>query len=381
MRYWWRRALNILTIWLYYIRIPFLPKRFKALSRFNLPRRIGGRFRKYSIHYCIDCKRHWPFSGCGKLVSRDHGYKRIKHSLHITRSFGWRGKPPSKYLKAIPVYKYNGPPTPDEFGLDEFIEETGDQGPEGSCGGWGDRDTAAIDTKLRGIYPKGGWSWRCAYNGGRAVEGRLQEEGVFLKDVAAYRVQRGLCTFNVWPSKAWEEDSGSGKSWYADPSVVVHPDDLAKGKVKGFQLITTMEDFYGAIYTRHAVYAGLDWDDVWMNVVGLNMPKASGNSSGGHSIAFFRYSRKTGRSRLQNSWTKFWGKLGLGDMLNSDLEARMRSGEFIVYIYNTEPDPGPEPDPDDWLDKLQKLFEAFMKALTDLFGSMPKKTKKRKARR
>jgi hypothetical protein len=53
----------------------------------------------------------------------------------------------------------------------------------------------------------------------------------------------------------------------------------------------------------------------------------------------------------------------------------MRSGEFIVYIYNTEPDPGPEPDPDpdDWLDKLQKLFEAFMKALTDLFGSMPKR--------
>jgi len=370
MRYWWRRALNVATSWLRLI--PVL-------------KRIDKKTRKYSIHYCIDCKRHWPFSGCGKLVSRDHGHKRIKHSHHTTRSFGWRGKPPSKYLKAIPVYKYNGPPTPDEFGLDEFIEETGDQGPEGSCGGWGDRDTAAIDTKVRkGKYPKGGWSWRCAYNGGRAIEGRLREEGVYLKDVAAYRVQRGLCTFNVWPSKPWEEDSGSGKSWYADPSIVVHPDDLEKGRVKGFQLITTMADLQGAIYTRHAVYIGIDWDDVWMNVVGLNMPKASGNSSGGHSVTVFRYSRITGRARLQNSWTKFWGKLGLGDMLLTDLEARMRSGEFIVYIYDTEPDPDgpePDPDPDDWLDKLQKLFEAFIKALTDLFGSMPKKTKKRKARR
>jgi hypothetical protein len=69
-------------------------------------------------------------------------------------------------------------------------------------------------------------------------------------------------------------------------------------------------------------------------------------------------------------------------MLISDLRKVFSSGEFLVITFNTQPNPQPDPDPepDDWMEKLKKLLADFLKALTDLFGSMPKKTKKRKVK-
>jgi hypothetical protein len=310
----------------------------------------------------------------GKLASFDHAHKRVEHRDHKIQKLGKLRGRPKNYRTMFPVWQRPaGLVVPDEFDLSPYCEETGDQGNEGSCTGWGWRGSYAVGTKLRkGKYPNKGWSARCAYNGARKLENRLQDEGAYCTDVAKFANMYGHCTEPVWPYKAWENGS---RHWDDDPTIVVHPDDLKKGQTVGWRTISSVDDIFAAVASYEDVYIGIDWYENWMTVIGSNMPAATGSPVGGHSIHILAYNKKTGRVRIQNSWGGLWGSGGFADMLISDLRKVFSSGEFLVITFNTQPDPQPEPDPDpdDWMEKLKKLLADFLKALTDLLGTMPKK--------
>jgi hypothetical protein len=347
MRYWWRRFLNGAT--------------------------AGQLFKIYSMTYCIDCQKHFPFKGIGKLVSRDHNIKRLKHREHTVRPLGKLRGRPKNYFMMFPVWK--PPPdlqVPDEFSLQDWCEETGDQGSEPSCAGFGWKGCYAVGTKLRkGKYPNKGWSPRCGYNGGKKMDGNLQQDGTYCSSVAKFAQICGHCREVDWPYIPWE--NGPNRHWDDDPTIVVHPDALKIGQTAGWAIVGSVNDIFAAIASYNDVYIGIDWYENWMNVIGYNMPKASGPPVGGHSVHILAYSKKTGRVRIQGSWTKLYGVGGFSDMLISDLEMVFNNGEFLLISFTTPPDPQPQPEPDDWLEKLRKMLEDFLKALTDLFGSMPKK--------
>jgi len=346
MGYWLKRILNILTVWTCCLPWPL--------------KLVGKRYRRYSDHYCLDCVRHFPFRGKGKLVSFTH-QQRAKHSRHTIRSFGWRG--PNKHFKLDPskIYRYTGPPLPESFSLEKYLEDTGDQVNEGSCTGWGFRDTYAIGTKLRKRHPKSGWSWRCAYNLGRVtIEKRPYEEGAYVKDVMQGCKQYGECTYPVWPSKAWED---ANRHWYDDPTVVVHPDDLAFGRIQDFKIIITVEDLLGAIYEYNGADGGIWWYENWMTIIGRRMPKAKGDPVGGHSVAFFAFNTKEGTISLHNSWGPLWADRGKADVLIEDIRSQMSDGEFYIIIFPDPPQPEPEPQPTPIDEFLKWLKEEFQKII------------------
>jgi hypothetical protein len=351
MRYWWRRILNIAT--------------------------AGQLFRIFSMTYCIDCQKHFPFKGVGKLVSRDHNIKRLKHQSHTVRPLGKLMGKPKQYMKLAKVFQ---PPagfqTPDSFGMEEYCESPpGSQEGEGSCGGWGKRGCLAVGTKLRkGKYPTSGWSSRVPYNLGRKIEGRLHEEGVFCTDVAEGVVRYGNCREVDWPYVGWEENSQTGRYWYSDPTVVVHPDAFIK-VARSYAIIISVENLFAAVALYKDVYIGINWYENWMQVIGRKMPALKGSPIGGHSVHIPAFDKKKGIVTIQNLGWIGWGTLdkALAGMLISDLQKVFASGEFLIIEYDTPPDPQPQPEPDDWLEKLRKILEDFAKTIADFLDSLPKK--------
>jgi len=257
-------------------------------------------------------------------------------------SFGWIKDPEDRrdllfrrIFKAVAI--------PDEVDLSKNAGDVGDQGPEGSCVGWGHKALKDWHEKTQGDFPKGGLSARCIYNGARALENRLGEEGAYLRDALKFLQTFGTCTNTRWPYKAGVDSD-------KDPRIVIHVDDMKNWKITLYTRIDRFDGIPQALAAGRPVVAGINWPSNWISITVIeDLPRSNGDYVGGHCIPFFKYNNLTQRLGFMNSWGKLWAKWGWATCSYDDIEMQMNSCDFWwttdLVVPNPEPPVPPTPQP------------------------------------
>ncbi|MBS7622855.1 C1 family peptidase [Candidatus Bathyarchaeota archaeon] len=332
MRYWPRRILNLAS--------------------------VGLLLKRYSIFYCLDCR---------KLVSRTHT-RRVKFRNHRTVAFGWRkDRPDPRDLLWRRLFKAPAFLT-EKVDLRKHAGSIRDQGNEGSCVGQSGAALKDWHEKYQRGYPDGGLSARCVYNGARALEGRLNDEGAYLRDALKFLLHYGTATEKRWPYKAWVDSD-------KDPRIVVHQQDMDPWKIDSYVRLQTVDEVLQALAAGKPVYGGVLWYSNWIHVtVQGNLPPANGEVVGGHAILFLGYDLKTGRLLFQNSWGKLYGDGGYGRMLIKDLKVMQKECDFWTVTDRQGPGPGPRPEPEPKPDvnRIIELVRAMIKQLQKILDDLLK---------
>jgi hypothetical protein len=334
LNYWRRRIINIVT--------------------------LGVAYKRYSNNFCIEC---------GRLVSREHIEKR-KFRDHKIVSFGWM-KDPDDPRDLLWRRIFKAPPKiPEKTDLTHYAGNIRDQGNEGSCVGQAGAALKDWHEKHQRGYPEGGLSSRCIYNLARALEGRLNDEGAYLRDALKGLQQYGTCRERQWPYKAGVD---TGK----DPRTHITIQEMQPWQIESYVRITNVEEIMQALASGRPVYAGIPWYRNWI-VPGLDgkLPMPEGQPVGGHAILFLGYNQPEGWILLQNSWGRVWGKGGYGKIPIKALNQIEGECDFWTIIDKQGPGPGPGPEPEpaepEWkkiIKKILRLLEQLQKTVEDLKNS------------
>ncbi|MGC8850236.1 MAG: C1 family peptidase [Candidatus Bathyarchaeia archaeon] len=265
--------------------------------------------------------------------------------MHRVYGFGWLKDPEDpRDLRWSRLFRV--PKTlPEKVDLRLADSPILNQGNEGSCVGFAG---AALKNWLeiaQKDYPGGedGLSPRCIYNLARALEGRLREEGAYLRDALKGLQGFGTCTEAFWPYRPWVDSD-------VDPRRRVPAEKAAPWRISSYVRLESVDEVLQALASSHPVYAGVPWCSNWINVGSSGkLPRGNMRIVGGHAILLLGYDLKEGRILLQNSWGKYWGARGYAWMYISDLKTLQGGCDFwtVVDLEPPEPpSPGPEPGPD-----------------------------------
>ncbi|MBS7646162.1 C1 family peptidase [Candidatus Bathyarchaeota archaeon] len=306
MGYWTKRLLNLLT--------------------------LGLRFKPWSIYFCLEC---------GKWVSRTHTHRR-KFKKHRVYAFGWK-KDPRDPRDLVWSRLFRTPRSlPERVDLRFKESPILDQGNEGACVGFAGAALKNWYEIAQKDYPakEQGLSPRCIYNLARALEGRLNEEGAYLRDALKGLQTFGTCTEAYWPYRPWV-DSG------VDPRWKIPVEKAEPWRIRSYVRLETVDEVLQALASGLPVYAGVPWCSNWMSTdASGKLPRGDMRIVGGHAILFLGYDLKEGRLLLQNSWGKGWGARGCAWMIIDDLKKLHGSSDFWTVVDLEPPSPpGPEPEP------------------------------------
>ncbi|MEM3430548.1 MAG: C1 family peptidase [Candidatus Bathyarchaeia archaeon] len=331
MGYWWRRTINILT--------------------------FGIAYRRYSNCFCIKC---------GKLVSRKHS-ENMNRRDHRIVAFGWMKDPEDpRDLLWRRIFK-PPPKIPEKTDLTHHAGKIRDQGNEGSCVGQAGAALKDWYEKYQRGYPEGGLSSRCIYNLARALEGRLKDEGAYLRDALKGLQHYGTCGEKRWPYRP-------GVDTDKDPRTHIAAQEMQPWQIESYVRINTVEEILQALAAGRPVYAGVPWYRNWITP-GLDgkLPMPEGPPVGGHAILFLGYNRTEDWLLFQNSWGRLWGKAGYGKIPIKALHQIEGECDFWTVIDKQGPGPGPGPEPEpiepEWrkiIKKILKLLEQLQKTVENL---------------
>lgn len=324
MGYWLKRLLNILT--------------------------LGLKFKPWSIYYCLECR---------KWVSRTH-QRRGKFKYHRVYAFGWLKDPEdSRDLLWSRLFRVSKA-LPERVDLRLRGSPILDQGNEGACVGFAGAALKNWYELTQKDYPKEGkgLSPRCIYNLARALEGRLDEEGAYLRDALKGLKSFGTCTEAYWPYRPWVDSE-------VDPRERVPEEKAEPWRIKSYVRVMTVDEALQALASGLPVYAGVPWCSNWIAVgPSGKLPQGNMRIVGGHAILFLGYDLKEGRLLFQNSWGRYWGAGGYGWMLIEDLRLLQSYSDFwtIVDLEPSPHPPKPEPKICRILSRMEEEIQRFKKA-------------------
>jgi hypothetical protein len=274
----------------------------------RLLHRLSRRSLRFvpSIHFCENCNHH---------VQINHFEKSPNH---IIRSFGWKYRKPSPAAKSISRLLLGKVALPDYYSLvDEGLTPPVlDQGQEGSCTGHAFVAMKGSQELNAGDFPEGGLSRRYIYNGARALEGRLSEEGAYSEDLFIVAkdglgsIPPGLCREETWPYVNFVDSA----KW---PPSKTAQDEAPDWKILEYAVLNrsgedAVENIRQTIYQmKEAVYIGVPWPYSWMEPKSdgtLPVPGSGDSVAGGHAVAIVGFKHSARLFLLQNSWGK-WGPL------------------------------------------------------------------------
>lgn len=331
MGYWTKRLLNLLT--------------------------LGLKFKPWSIYYCLECR---------KWVSRTHQHRR-KFKAHRVYAFGWLKDPKDprdltwrKLFRAIPKI-------PRRVDLRKKDFPILNQGNEGSCVGqagaglknWWELEQKDYPREEQGLSP------RYIYNLARALEGRLSQEGAYLRDALKGLQKYGTCTWAKWPYQPWVDSD-------VDPRDRIPLELTQPWQIESYVRLESAEEVLEALASGVPVYAGVLWFRNWI-IPGPDgklpradgkLPRADDRVVGGHAILLLGYDPDEGYILFANSWGSYWGDRGYGWMSISDLRAYFRYADFWTVV-DKRPSPGPNPNPEP-KPAICKILDQFQKQLDQL---------------
>lgn len=318
------------------------------------------------ICYCRNCKAH---------VDKDHrsrgyGYDRTDH---VVRAFGWKYRKPDprnwRLAKILPKPKVA---LPSSFSLlDEGLTPpVKDQGMEGSCTGHAFVVMKGSQELYAKTFPQGGLSERYIYNGARALENRLNEEGAYSEDlfIVARKgladVPPGLCREETWPYMNFVDQ----QKWPPSQNAQAEAPDW---KILSYAQLNqpgddAVENVKQAIYQlRSAVYIGIPWPQSWMEPDEsgkLPMPGPNDTVAGGHAIAIVGWDDTLQEFLIQNSWGD-WGPLhGYAWFPYAAISWFEQQGGWDCFKSTDAPSPTP-PEPKSCLEQMQDCLakaQSFM---------------------
>jgi hypothetical protein len=266
---------------------------------------LSEEFERAVTHYCFDC---------GKMVHRSHKTV-LQYRHHQTVTMG-RLFPKAEHLERIrrlpPIRQFlREVPIPDAYDLRNVngvnytvpmtVDE--DQGPEGSCTGWGARHMMGVLERLNNTWIED-YSARDIYNNARYREGNLSGEGAYMIDIIDALIQDGVCRNHYWPyqpnfDNRWPCPNADGPIDALDWKIAFGA-DIAKdpNPIQAVQL---------CIMQLGAPDFGTPWTQSWMDnwlTGNLPLPTASDPVVGGHSWDPIAWKKKNSNLyfTLQNSW-------------------------------------------------------------------------------
>jgi C1A family cysteine protease len=301
------------------------------LKRFLNVLSFGKKFKPWSLYYCFHCR---------KWVSRTHTRRR-KFGEHRVVAFGWKKDPhdPRDLLwsRLFRVHEV----LPEKVDLRQKDSPILDQGNEGSCVGFAGAALKNWYELVQKDYPakEKGLSPRCIYNLARALEGRLDEEGAYLRDALKGLQEFGVCTEAFWPYRPHVDSD-------VDPRSRVPAEKAEPWRIRSYVRLENVDEVLNALASGLPVYAGVPWCSNWIMVPpNGELPRGDQKIVGGHAILFLGYDMNRQRLLFQNSWSRAWGAGGYGWILIDDIRVFQSYSDFWTVV-DLEPPSPPEPEPE-----------------------------------
>lgn len=214
---------------------------------------------------------------------------------------------------------------PNSYDMSEFMLPVRDQGNVGSCVGFA---TANMKDYQESQQYKTHFlsSPRFIYYEGRLLEGRIGEEGMFIRDALRVLVKRGVPKESTFPySEETIDVAPTGNKLFAEAE---------KYRLKQFTRLHSVLECLQALYQLGPVCLGVPVFENWFNPAtdanGL-IPMPEGEPIGGHAIALCGYDQELQLLKFENSWTADWGFGGFGFLPYAYADQFLQSNEADAW--------------------------------------------------
>jgi C1A family cysteine protease len=244
------------------------------------------------------------------------------------------------------------------YSLVKFVREIEDQGSIGSCVG-----NAGVSALELMCYKNGthvNLSRLFAYYNVRFVDGRVGQEGAFLRSIFSSINRFGLPTEEEYPYIIEKQNQTPPQEIY----------DLAKKFIVSRYervFLNQKASVKGAIDSGFPIVFGIDIKEDFYNipsVLNADSYAAIGNSIGGHAMIIIGYDEKG--VIVENSWGNQWGDKGLGAISWEILARDAYDGWVATEIKRVDDIPVPEPQVEDGIfAKIIAFFKSIWKQLFD----------------
>jgi hypothetical protein len=279
--------------------------------------------------------------------------------------FGWvkdKYDPRDHYFKAV-LQK-----VPKEVNWEDYLPNVRNQGNEGSCVGFGVGVNITSVAIRQGVYTE--WfSPRWIYNGARALEDRLDEEGAYPRDAFEFLLSYGCLLEQYWKYLPWKD---SHKDPREDEGL---KDEASQYPVLEYvRVVDGVDGICQALAEGHLVSIGSPWYRKWVNPRDkwLEEPNMFDMPVGGHETCLYGYDIEKAVFYLFNSWGNKWAYQGTACLPFKAIDVFKWHGGYdahypvIKWVDGNGPNP-PEPEPQpkicDILDGVEILVEQGMDVL------------------
>lgn len=178
-----------------------------------------------------------------------------------------------------------------------------DQGQEGSCVGFACanlKDWQESRERKKQILS----SPRFIYYEGRKLEGRIGEQGMWIRDALRVLQDQGVPPESCCPYDVRTVDFGCPSACKAI---------AGDFKIKTYARLDNVDQVKQALYQTGPVVIGVPVFQNWFTaLIGGRIPMPSGRIVGGHAICLCGFNNRTRRFKFENSWGPLWGSGGYG---------------------------------------------------------------------
>lgn len=195
---------------------------------------------------------------------------------------------------------------PNSYDMSESMLPVRDQGNVGSCVGFACANMKDYQESQQ-HHTQFLSSPHFIYYEGRKLEGRVGQEGMYIRDALRVLVKKGVPKESTCP--------------YAEGTVDVaceSPKTLTEAKkyrLKQFMRLHSVLELQQALYQLGPTVIGVPVFENWLTPevehTGV-IPMPEGEMVGGHAVALCGYDQSTALLKFENSWTSGWGYGGFG---------------------------------------------------------------------